>query len=453
MQYSPHDFQEGFPPRVMGSETEYNVQHMPDEMNISEFLDDETYFREDGRDDGKELWLQNGARLYIDSGGLLEYATPEVLNARNLLEHERAGESVVRDVAEKMNYPHSQGLAYKRSGYDIPGQERVTAGHHENYATNLPEIPGLAEKSHHKLHSALQSYLSTRQIWAGAGMLRNGYFAVGQKMSTIDFTAMSKTTQEGYKPGYSIHSGKTLNRLEIRTADGNMMDWAILQRYAFTSLVLRMIEHGDFPDRLLIEPGTASRFFQYTNDNQRIRLNDAHILPATHQRMIAQAAIDFIADNPDVPDEEQSAAIEVYTACSQLESIGEDLAGAEEVSDRIDWAAKLTVMRRRGITNFTNLNSYALMTDLKWEDIAVDGLARQWSRGSKGSEIAAPAAIELARIMPPPTRAMARVALLEQYSPTVEDRSSFCMLAWSSVQVDGHYFALPDPYEPSYGEH
>ena len=165
--------------------------------------------------------------------------------------------------------------------------------------------------------------------------------------------------------------------------------------------------------------------------------------------MIAQSAIDFIADHPDVPAEERAAALEVYTACCQIESLPPDLDGAEELSDRIDWAAKLTLLRRTGVSELTNLNARALMTDLKWEDIAVNGLARQWCESVKGSRISTPAAIELARIMPPVTRAMARTALLDQYSPTLEARQDFKAIGWSAVQADCQYHTLLDPYDPS----
>lgn len=451
MLYRSRDFQESIPPRIMGSETEYNVQNMTDEMNLMPYLDDDTYYRETGRDDGTDVWLQNGARLYVDCGGLLEYATPEVLSAQSLLEHERAGEEVVRDVANQMqlNVPGATGsrnAVYKRSGYDIPGRSRQTAGHHENYTCGIPDVSGLSDKSSHPLHRALQSYLSTRQVWAGAGMLRNGYYALGQKMDTIDFSARSKTTHEGSKMAYDIRPVNNISHLEIRTSDGNMMDWAIMQKYAFTSLVIRMIEHGDFPDRLLIDRGTASSHFQRTNDNQRINLNDSYVKPASHQRMIAQAAIDFIDSHPEVPPEEQKAALEVFTACAQIESLDESLYGADELADRLDWAAKLTMLRSRGIYEMTNLNSAALMLDLRWEDIAVNGLARAWNKATPDSTLATPSAIELSRLLPPPTRAMARVALLEEGSTCHDD---FRTINWGAVEGERGYISLPDPYQTS----
>ena len=67
MSYSPEDFFYDTPPRIMGSETEYNVDYLSKKCNFMPFFAEDEYFRESSRDDGNELWLENGARFYLDS--------------------------------------------------------------------------------------------------------------------------------------------------------------------------------------------------------------------------------------------------------------------------------------------------------------------------------------------------------------------------------------------------
>lgn len=447
MAYTPKDFQESTPPRIMGSESEYNVQIMTDECDLTPFFD--KYYREDGRDDGAELWLPNGSRLYIDSGGLLEYATPEVTSAYQLLAYERAGEHTVQRITEGMEAEvadpsKGKNKTYKRSGYSFPSRERLTAGHHENYITSIPAVGGMASNQIHPLHKALTAYLSTRGIWAGAGIASTDGYEITQKHTTIDFGAKSKSTREGSKPAYLINETEGLNRLEIRLGDGNMSDWAIVQKYAFTSLVLRMIEHGSFPGYLLLplEDETAEQTFYKTSRNLPIQVrNSQRIHPAMHQRLIAEVALEFASDHPDTPQEEIEAAKEIIEVCHQLEMVDHTLEGASIVSDRVDWAAKLTMLREKGYSDGKQ-NARVIYNDLRWEDIAADGLARQWYETHQPPLIEQ-SAIDLALEVPPITRAMARTALLEgsyEYARNI---------TWHRVEGADFYVSLPDPYDSS----
>lgn len=446
MTYTPKDFQNNTPPRIMGSETEYNVQIMTDECDLTQFVD--KYYREEGRDDGAELWLPNGSRLYIDSGGLLEYATPEVTSAQQLLAYERAGEHIVQRIAEgievKVADPSKgKNRAYKRSGYSLPSRERQTAGHHENYITSIPAANGMANNQLHPLHRALTAYLSTRAIWAGAGIASTDGYEVTQKHTTISFSARNKNTQEGNKPAYIINETAGLNRLEIRLGDGNMSDWAIVQKYAFTSLVLRMIEHGSFPEHLLLPPeeGIAERTFYKTSRNFLIRAKNQRIHPAKHQRLIAEATLEFASDHSYIPQEEIEAAYEIIDTCHQLETIDHTFEGASLVSDTVDWAAKLTMLREKGYQGGKQ-NAHVIYNDLRWEDIAADGLARKWYQDHQTPSIEQ-SAINIALEVPPATRAMARTALLDglyEYARSI---------TWHRVEGSDFYASLPDPYNSS----
>ena len=442
MTYSARDFEHDTPPRIMGSETEYNIPNMTLEMDFRPHVSS-AYYREDGRDIGDELWLENGARLYFETSGVTEYATPEVTSAQELLRYERAGEQTVQEIANGMakatDSPSSD--AFKRSGYDLPGRESLTAGHHENYATIIPDIIEPAARQAHPLHRALQSYLSTRGAWAGSGLVRKNNFDLTQKMDAISFNHIGKSSSEGSKPAYSIHPEAGLNRLEIRLGDGNMSDWAIMQKYAFTSLVLRMIEHGDFPHNLFLKKGNGERTLHDASKLMPVATDNSYIHPARHQRFIAEAALDFASQHPYVPAEETQAAQEIMVACHQIEELDRSLTGASALADRVDWAAKLTHMRDQGVETPTHADIRAVYYDLQWENIAARGIARKWYEKNSDSHVQN-GEIGVAMLVPPATRAMARTAILAGLP--VHPNS----VQWHRIEAGANgYFKLDDPYK------
>ena len=116
-------FLQGTPRRTMGSETEYttglsgSLIDRVDERYVSYYNDE------------NELWMKNGARLYVDYGKLVEYATPECTSGQMVLLHERIGQLVVRNVGDiivsvdgfdpltdDLQISSKQLPAYKRTG-------------------------------------------------------------------------------------------------------------------------------------------------------------------------------------------------------------------------------------------------------------------------------------------------------------------------------------------------
>ncbi len=441
--YTPEDFQYGTPARIFGSETEYNIQHMTDDCSLIPYID--RYYIEDEIIDGTDLWLENGARLYIDSGDLVEYATPEVTTAKDLLAHERAGEKVIEIIsngmANELDVATLSG-AYKRSGYSFSGIDfNRTAGHHENYLSVIPQVIGTNEREKHPLHRELMSYLSTRGSWAGAGLVANSRFLLTQKQNSISFSGAHKVTVEGNKPAYLIHAGENgFTQLEVRLGDGNMSDWAIATKFAFTSFVLRLIEVGEFPSRLLIKEKQGDRALRSTARLEHVPTESGFMHPAQHQRLIAEACLELTRSYDFIPPEEIEAAYEVATACRQIEQLSRQLEGASLISDRVDWAAKLTYMREKQIDDPTNEDVRAVSIDLMWENIATNGIARKWYKKYQ-DPIASPEAIESARILPPVTRAMARVAALESLSDNPYS------INWRIVNgADGSFYTFNDPW-------
>jgi len=102
--------------------------------------------------------LLNGGRLYVD-GAHPEYSSPEVMNARDLVLYEKAGERVLemsRQAANRLLPPDAHLYIYKNNT-DGKGN---SYGSHENYlmARGVP---------FEKIVEGLTAFLVTRQIFAG----------------------------------------------------------------------------------------------------------------------------------------------------------------------------------------------------------------------------------------------------------------------------------------------
>ncbi len=453
MAYSREDFRQSTPPRIMAGETEYTMNVPSGDFRIRPNLKVVNGYNELSRsEDGNEVWLENGARFYVDAGGVVEYAAPETTSAYEAMLYERAGEQIMRAVAdthaERTNNPKE--TAYKRSGYSEVkiGKKTVlyplSAGHHEHYSVGV-KFRNSKDVYISRLpqNRSLESYLVSRGAWAGSGMVTKDGFELTQKGEAINFENIGKGSQYGAKAAYLFHDGRQSDELEIRLGDGNMSEQVIHLKYAFTSVVLRMIEHGVFPHTLWIEEGTANQALRNTARGQTIQTVSGPLSAAQHQRRIAYAAQDFAASQPDIPYEEAQAAREVYRICQILEEIDSSLEGASILADTVDWAAKLTYLRDKDIGEVSTQNLDAVAIDLKWEDIARNGIARTWYQ-NRDATLATDEEITKAMIAPPLTRALARTTRL-----AIADPAKLRAITWGRVDEDGRKLtSLPDPWCP-----
>ena len=110
------------------------------------------------------VFLENGARLYLDTGFHPEYATPECDDVTELVIHDKAGERIVEDLlhqAEKRLREDgiSGNILLFKNNTDSAGN---SYGCHENYLVSR-------DVSFQRLAEALIPFFVTRQIVAGAG--------------------------------------------------------------------------------------------------------------------------------------------------------------------------------------------------------------------------------------------------------------------------------------------
>ncbi len=152
--------------RIFGIENEYGVtctfkgqrRLSPDEVARYLFRKVVSWGR------SSNVFLRNGARLYLDVGSHPEYATPECDDVVELVTHDKAGERILEglllDAEQRL---HDEGIAGDiylfKNNTDSAGN---SYGCHENYLVGRAgEFSRLAD--------VLIPFLVTRQIVVGAG--------------------------------------------------------------------------------------------------------------------------------------------------------------------------------------------------------------------------------------------------------------------------------------------
>ena len=152
--------------RIFGIENEYGVtctfkgqrRLSPDEVARYLFRKVVSWGR------SSNVFLRNGARLYLDVGSHPEYATPECDDVVELVTHDKAGERVLEglllDAEQRLHDEGISGEIYLfKNNTDSAGN---SYGCHENYLVGRAgEFSRLAD--------VLIPFLVTRQIIVGAG--------------------------------------------------------------------------------------------------------------------------------------------------------------------------------------------------------------------------------------------------------------------------------------------
>ena len=236
--------------RIFGLENEYGVtctlrgqrRLSPDEVARYLFRRVVSWGR------SSNVFLENGARLYLDVGSHPEYATPECDSIADLVVHDKAGERILEqlvDAAEaRLREEGIRGVIYLfKNNTDSAGN---SYGCHENYLTSRRD-----DFAHYA--EVLIPFLVSRQIYAGAGKVlqtaRGAVFCLSQRAEHIWEGVSSATTRS--RPIINTRDephadAERFRRLHVIVGDSNMSEYATFLKVGATSILLRMLE--DPPD-------------------------------------------------------------------------------------------------------------------------------------------------------------------------------------------------------------
>ncbi len=232
--------------RIFGLENEYGVtctlrgqrRLSPDEVARYLFRRVVSWGR------SSNVFLENGARLYLDVGSHPEYATPECDDIAQLVVHDKAGEwilsSLVDGAEARLREEGIRGDIYLfKNNTDSAGN---SYGCHENYLTSRRD-----DFAHYT--EVLIPFLVTRQIYAGAGKVlqtaRGAVFCLSQRAEHIWEGVSSATTRS--RPIINTRDephadAEKYRRLHVIVGDSNMSEYATFLKVGATSIVLRMLE-------------------------------------------------------------------------------------------------------------------------------------------------------------------------------------------------------------------
>jgi proteasome accessory factor A len=201
------------------------------------------------------VFLENGARLYLDVGSHPEYATPECDQILDVVAHDKAGERILEALLSAAEVRlHEEGISGQvylfKNNTDSAGN---SYGCHENYLVARQGEFG-------RMADILIPYFVTRQVWCGAGKVLHGprgaQFCIAQRAEHIWEGVSSATTRS--RPIINTRDephadAERYRRLHVIVGDSNMNEWTTFMKVGITDLVLRMVEANTVMRDLTLE--------------------------------------------------------------------------------------------------------------------------------------------------------------------------------------------------------
>ncbi|MBT2207139.1 MULTISPECIES: Pup--protein ligase [Actinomadura] len=360
--------------RIFGLENEYGVtctfrgqrRLSPDEVARYLFRRVVSWGR------SSNVFMRNGARLYLDVGSHPEYSTPECDSVVDLVTHDKAGERILEelqvDAERRLREEGIVGDIYLfKNNTDSAGN---SYGCHENYCVGRQGEFG-------RLADALIPYLVTRQIICGAGKVlqtpRGAVYCVSQRAEHIWEGVSSATTRS--RPIINTRDephgdAERFRRLHVIVGDSNMSETTMLLKVGATDLVLRMIEAGVVLRDLTLEnPIRAIREVSHdTTGRRKVRLaNGREASSLEIQKEYFGKAKDFIDRRGG--DAVALRVLELWERTLRAVETGD----LDLVAREIDWVTKYQLIERyRSKYDLPMSSPRVAQLDLTYHDVRRD---------------------------------------------------------------------------------
>ncbi len=327
--------------RIFGLENEYGVtcalrgqrRLSPDEVARYLFRRVVSWGR------SSNVFLENGARLYLDVGSHPEYATPECDSVKELVAHDKAGERILEQLLfsadQRLREEGIRGNVYLfKNNTDSAGN---SYGCHENYLTLRSDDIG-------RWAEVLIPFLVSRQIYAGSGKVlqtaRGAMYCLSQRAEHIWEGVSSATTRS--RPIINTRDephadAEKYRRLHVIVGDSNMSEYATFLKVGAASILLRMMEDKTvvLRDMTLENPIRAIREISHDiTCKRKVKLANGRELSALDiQKEYLSKAIKFADKRELGPDE--SKALAMWEHC--VTTIEKD---PLELRTECDWVIK-----------------------------------------------------------------------------------------------------------------
>lgn len=337
--------------RIFGIETEFGVtctfrgqrRLSPDEVARYLFRRVVSWGR------SSNVFLRNGARLYLDVGSHPEYATPECDDIIETVVHDKAGERILEgllvDAQRRLVEEGISGDIYLfKNNTDSAGN---SYGCHENYLIGRQGEFG-------RLADALIPFFVSRQIMCGAGKVvqtpRGAVYSVSQRADHIWEGVSSATTRS--RPIINTRDephadAERYRRLHVIVGDSNMSETTTMLKLGSTDLILRMLEAGrTMRDLSLENPIRAIREMSHDQTGRRtVRLANGKTMSSLDIQYEYFEKAHAFADMSGLLDEPGSVAartIDLWERSLKAISAGD----LRPIETEIDWVIKLRLLER-----------------------------------------------------------------------------------------------------------
>lgn len=375
------------------------------------------------------LVLPNGARFYVDHAHP-EFSAPEVLNPIDITKWDLAGEQIMKIAValDAKDFPEDRIRVFKNN-VDNKGS---SYGTHENYQMKR-------STDFSKIIAGLTPHFITRQIYCGAGRIGIGQkseeigYQISQRADYIEAHVGLETTMK--RPIINTrdepHADPNISRrLHVIIGDANMSDFANILKVGSTSLILSMIEDGfvDFEEVSLLNPvGIVKEISQDLEFKKTYNTNNGNKFSVIDvQEWYLDKSKLYLSQQG--YDENSRQVIEFWEqAITGLRNKKEDLA------DRIDWIAKLLLIKKYQEKNKLTIEDDLIKSlDFKYSEITSDdGIAQVLKRNRLLKEYLNPIEVQKAINEPPiNTRAWFRGKSVSKFSKSIAAAS------WDSLIFD-----------------
>ncbi len=422
--------------RIFGIENEYGVtctlrgqrRLSPDEVARYLFRRVVSWGR------SSNVFLANGARLYLDVGSHPEYATPECDSVYDLVVHDKAGERILEQLLtsaeERLGDEGVHGDIYLfKNNTDSAGN---SYGCHENYCTSRrDDFSSYAE--------VLIPFLVSRQIYAGAGKVlqtaRGAMYCVSQRAEHIWEGVSSATTRS--RPIINTRDephadAERYRRLHVIVGDSNMSEYTNFLKVGACALMLRMLEEPQvvLRDMTLENPIRAIREISHdATCRRRVRLaNGREVSALDIQSEYLNRAIRFADHNELTPLEKQ--ALDMWEHC--LTAIADD---PLTLGREVDWVIKHNLIESYRERHGLSLSDARVaLVDLQYHDVNRDrGLFYRMQKRGMVERVVTDAEISHAVENPPETT---RARLRGDFIRRAKERKRDYTVDWVHLKLN-----------------
>jgi proteasome accessory factor A len=441
---------------LMGIETEYAVMaHGQPSQEISRHQFVDWLFTSAMRDlcslpdlSAPGVYLENGSRLYLDTGSHPEFSTPECLTPRDAVRYALAGDRIMSSLLNSAARGRkSPEMAIYRSNVDYSGS-KSTWGCHESY---------LHRSDPESLPAHVIPHLVSRIIYTGAGGFSNVSKGVDFTLSPrvphlVRISSSESTAARGiFHTKNETLSGGRFNRMHVLCGESLCSHLGNLLKMGTTALVVLLVDAGRSPaPRVRFRnPVKAMRCFAADPScTSAAELTSGKQVTAIEvQRVFLKAAEELVASGQ-APGWSQEVCHEWRRVLEQLEQ------APASIRTSLDWGIKLAIYRDRveraglrwGSRAMLRLRDQLLELDTRFADISPKGIFNMLDgAGVLSHQRLAPSEIQDAVYNPPQSgRARKRGGYIRQMS---NERLRY-RCAWQRIYDRGQKrtLNLADPF-------